>query len=327
MEAKIRLIYILAASHSGSTLLSLLLGAHPDICTAGELKATNLDDKERYLCSCGQIIKKCQFWNSIAQKMKEYGINFNVTESGTNFNSIDSAYCRRLLAPLHRGPILEKIRDFGLWLSPKWRKHFMEVQKRNTLLIKSILKVSGKKIIVDSSKIGLRLKFLLKNPQLDIKVIRLVRDGRAVALTYVEPALYADARDPSLRQGGTGGRREKEKKSIEEASYEWLRSNEEAEEILKCLPADKWIQVHYEDYCRNPQQIFQKIFEFIGVDSKAWNWSQNKSYEHHIIGNGMRLDWDGSVKLDERWRQALSKNDLAIFQSIAGSMNRKLGYM
>ena len=37
-----RLAYLLAASHSGSTLLAMLLGAHPEACTAGELKATNL---------------------------------------------------------------------------------------------------------------------------------------------------------------------------------------------------------------------------------------------------------------------------------------------
>ena len=34
-----KLAYILAASHSGSTLLAMLLGAHRETCTVGELKA------------------------------------------------------------------------------------------------------------------------------------------------------------------------------------------------------------------------------------------------------------------------------------------------
>ncbi len=50
-NTKIRLIYILAASHSGSTLLSLLLGSHPEITTIGELKATSLGDPDQYRCS------------------------------------------------------------------------------------------------------------------------------------------------------------------------------------------------------------------------------------------------------------------------------------
>ena len=41
------LVYILAASHSGSTLLAMLLSTHPEICTVGELKATNLGDPHR----------------------------------------------------------------------------------------------------------------------------------------------------------------------------------------------------------------------------------------------------------------------------------------
>ena len=32
-----RVIYLAGMSHSGSTLLSLMLNAHPDICAAGEL--------------------------------------------------------------------------------------------------------------------------------------------------------------------------------------------------------------------------------------------------------------------------------------------------
>ena len=47
----VRLVYILAASHSGSTLLAMLLGSHPDVCTVGELKATSLGNVEEYLCS------------------------------------------------------------------------------------------------------------------------------------------------------------------------------------------------------------------------------------------------------------------------------------
>ena len=60
-----RLVYILAASHSGSTLLGMLLAAQPDVCTVGELKLTALGDVERYVCSCGQRIRECTFWQEI----------------------------------------------------------------------------------------------------------------------------------------------------------------------------------------------------------------------------------------------------------------------
>ena len=325
-SARVSLVYILAASHSGSTLLSLLLGAHPEVCTVGELKATNFGDPQRYLCSCGERIRSCAFWKAIKEEMAKQGIDFDITNSGTNFHAVNSPYCKRLLAPLHRGPLLERMRDLALWLSPLWRRHLDRVQRRNHLLMKSVLRTTGKEVLVDSSKIGLRLKYLLRNPDLDIKVIWLVRDGRAVTLTYMEPALYADAKDPRLRDGGTGGTREREKRSIHRAVHEWVRSNEEAATIVRTMPKDKWIRIRYEDYCKDPEAKLKRLFEFIGVDAGKWPWPEIKTYEHHIIGNGMRLDWDGSVRLDERWKDALTSKDLAIFDKIAGSMNRKLGY-
>jgi len=62
-------------------------------------------------------------------------------------------------------------------------------------------------------------------------VIRLIRDGRAVALTYMDPAGFADAKDPSLRAGGMGGDRRREKLTMAQAAREWRRSNEEAEHV------------------------------------------------------------------------------------------------
>ncbi len=325
-SSKTRLVYILAASHSGSTLLSLLLGAHPDVCTVGELKAARMDDKERYLCSCGTKIKECPFWNSISREMLRMGVTFTITDAGTDFKGIRSPYCQKLLAPLHRGRSLEKLRDIGLWLSPMWRRYLKNVQTRNTMLIQAIMSHTAKKVIVDSSKVGLRLKYLLRNPSLDVKIVRLVRDGRAVALTYMNTLEFADAINPSLRRGGLGDDGRHNLISMKEAAHRWLRSNEEAEEILKTIPAYQWIQTRYEDYCRNTKGVFSKLFKFIGVDPSKWIWPYLETFEHHVIGNGMRLEWDGSVMLDERWKYVLTKEELDTFDRIAGSMNRKLGY-
>ena len=324
-SGKIRLVYILAASHSGSTLLSMLLGAHPEICTAGELKATSLDDTENYLCSCREKIKKCPFWTGISNDMAARRFSFDITNSGTDFRSGASRYVRRLLAPLHRAPLLEKVRDLALNLSPAWREQLPKIQAINTNFMDSILNRTGKKIIVDSSKIGIRLKYLLQNPSLDVLVIRLIRDGRGVVLTYTDPANFADASDPHLRQGGTGGNRESERLSIADAALEWRRSNEEAEAIISQLDTSRWIEVRYEDLCTNKDKTLHRLFIFIGVDPEQ-AVSDFRSVEHHVIGNGMRLDSTSEIRLDERWRSRLSPADLKVFESVAGKLNSRLGY-
>lgn len=326
MKQRIRLIYILAASHSGSTLLAMLLGTHPEIGTVGELKFTSLGNVERYLCSCQKEIKKCPFWSDVAQEMAKRGYPFDFSNAGTDIHSEMSSYVRWLLRPLHRGPVLERARDSALALSPTWRTRFPRIQELNRVLIESICDLTGKKIIVDSSKVGLRLKFLLRNPALEVKVIRLIRDGRAVAMTYTNPARFADASDPTLRGGGMGGQRESERLTMAQAAREWKRSNEEAEALLKNLNPSRWIEVRYETLCAQTDGTLRKLFEFIGVNSD-YKLAGFRSISHHIIGNGMRLDTAEGIKLDDRWRESLTKGELEAFDLMAGEMNRRLGYM
>jgi hypothetical protein len=242
------LVYILAASHSGSTLTAMLLNSHPSICTVGELKASHMGDVDKYRCSCRALIGECDFWRKVSLDMKSRGIDYDVREARTSLSSIPGKYVRRLLRPLHRGPFLEFVRDGLLALSIAWGKHFPIWLSRNRELLASVAKIAEVKFVADSSKIATRLKFLRRIPGLNIKVVRLVRDGRAVSLTYVDPEKFADASDPSMRGGGSGIRRD-DAISMQDAARQWRRSNEEADEIVASLPDEDWIQISYEDLC------------------------------------------------------------------------------
>jgi len=322
-----KLAYILAASHSGSTLLSMLLGAHGDTCTVGETKlsSTAIGDLDSYRCSCGEYIGDCGFWQQVKIGMADRGFEFEIADGRTNYLEIESAYARRLLRPLHRGPLLECVRDIALGLSLTWRKHLSAVQKQIVAYVSTVADIHRAQVVVDSSKTAVRLKYLLRNPDLDVKIVRLIRDGRAVALTYMDPAGFADAKDAKLRGGGSGRDREKERLSITQAATEWRRSNEEAEFVLNRLDRSKWIEVRYEEYCSDPDITLKRLFSFLGLDPEKRIKDFRKA-KNHVIGNGMRMDTSSEVKLDERWRDALTEQDLKEFDKIAGVMNRRYGY-
>lgn len=319
------LVYILAASHSGSTLLALLLGRHPEICTVGELKATSLGDPSRYRCSCGAPIRQCPFWASVAEAMGRRGHRFDVADAGTDLAAGAGRYARRLLRPLCRGRALEGLRDMALGLAPSWRGRLRLGQARNAALVESLCEVTGKRVVVDSSKIGLRLKYLLRNPALDVKVVRLIRDGRGVALACADPARFADAKSESLRAGGNGGGREDERLSIAEAAHEWRRSNEDAEAILAGLDPARKVEVRYEDFCRSPASTLEALFAFVGVPPSA-DVGDFRAASRHVIGNGMRLDFTLEISVDERWRTELTGEDLRAFDAVAGPLDRRYGY-
>ena len=323
----IELAYILAASHSGSTLLAMLLGAHPEICTIGELGLSSraLKETDQYRCSCQALIKACPFWEQVRDCMARRGYAFDIADAGTHFRAVQSLYARRLLQPLHRGPLLEAMRDAALGLSRTWRRGLPEIQRKNIAVMESISEITGGRVVVDSSKMALRLKYLLQSPELDVKVIHLVRDGRGVALSHMEPALFADAKESSLRGGGLGRDRADERLSISEAAREWRRSNEEMEHVLDRLDRSQWIQIRYEDICANPDATLRSAFEFLDLepDSAPRDF---RSAEHHVTGNGMRLDSTSEIVLDDRWKSVLIEEDLKAFDSVAGEISRRYGY-
>jgi hypothetical protein len=303
----------------------MLLNAHPEVCTVGELKATSLGDVDRYRCSCRNRIKQCPFWGGVVREMGRRGMGFNFCNPGTDIRSYAGPYELMLLKPLHRGQLFEKVRDFGLRLSPKWRKMYPNFQAVNLALMESVLALTHKHVIVDSSKIGLRLKYLMRNPALDVKIIRLIRDGRAVSLTYMAPAMFADARSEEFRGGGYGEERFALGLPLKEAAMEWRRSNEEAEALLGGINPDNWMEIRYERLCRDPSASLRDIFEFIGV-SPGHVKLDFRSVEHHVVGNGMRLDTTSQIECDDRWKACFSESQMAAFNRVAGRMNTALGY-
>jgi hypothetical protein len=304
------LAYILSANFSGSTLLAMLLGSQPEAATIGEMRAPSVGDPDTYLCSCGEPIKKCQFWVKVNARMARKGIpDFNITDARISIHDSKNKYVRRLLDPLPRGPMLEAIRSVALSLSPAWPPHLREVHSRNSALVEVLREVTDTRIVIDSSKISLHLKYLLRSPELRIKVIRLLRDGRAVTTSTL----------------GHGLKRASRQESVAAAALSWFRNNEAADRVLAGLPASQWTTLQYEQLCQNPEETLRGICNFLEMDTRQIVLDF-RAKQQHILGNEMRLKSGSEIRLDERWRTALSPEDLAVFKEVAGEMNRKYGY-
>jgi hypothetical protein len=111
-----------------------------------------------------------------------------------------------------------------------------------------------------------------------------------------------------------------------QATHQWRRCNEEAENVLRRIDKSQWIQVRYEELCKDTEKTLMRLFEFLGLDpdKRARDF---RTVEHHIVGNGMRLDTTSRISLDERWRSVLTEGDLRIFACVVGKMNQRYGYI
>lgn len=302
--------YILSANYSGSTLLAMLLGSQPEAVTVGEMRAPRVGTSEDYQCSCGQPIKQCQFWRDVTEQMAKRGVaGFDITNARISIHETENRYVHRLLEPLPRGMLLETVRKTGLALSPAWPGHLRNVQRRNVALAEALREITGAKVVVDSSKIALHLKFLLRSPDLKMKVIRLVRDGRAVTMSTL----------------GHGLKRDTRRETIAEAALSWRKNNEAAERILAEMPESQWKFLQYEELCRRPEETLRELCGFLGMDTSRVVLDF-RAHTQHVLGNEMRLKSGSEIRLDERWRTGLSKEDLQVFEEVAGDLNRKYGY-
>ena len=263
-----KLAFIMAASHSGSTLLAMLLGAHPQATTIGDTAGTPDRNNPDYRCSCGHRARECPFWIQITERMASQGMNIDVTSFGTRFEYPENRFINRVLGAEHRGPFLETVRDGILALSPGWKQSFQRIAQHNFAIVEAATQITNAKVLVDSSKLPHRLKFLLRIPGMNIRVVHLVRDGRGVAHTYIHDNGW----------------------SVEKAAIEWRRGIVAAEKLLSRLDSGMWKQVRYEDLCANPQAELQKLCVIKDVEeSPFFNIFTNISLKLLTFDDGKRL--------------------------------------
>ena len=302
LPPKIPLVYIHSAAHSGSTLLAQQLARHPQVASVGELSGTVYRARPGYQCSCGAELMKCGFWQEVSAAMAKRGFAYSATTAETDLRNAPNPVLRRLLKPLHHGPLLELARDAGMLLLPGGRAHLRRQQELKTALVESVVECTGKPVLVDSSKTGLQLKYHLRNPRLDVKVIWLVRDGRGVALSITR------------NQGA----------SLPRGARDWRRTNEEAELIARRLDPSRWLQVRYEALCAEPERTLEQLWSFIGVAPRVPEGAAVPS--PHILGHPSRFNGAAKIRLNEKWRTDLSAADLETFEAVAGPLNGQLGY-
>jgi len=298
-----KVAFIMAASHSGSTLLAMLLGAHPQATTIGDTAGTPDRNNPDYCCSCGCKARKCPFWLGIIDQMRSQGFDLDIADFGTRVEYPESRFIDRVLRAEYRGPILEAVRDSFLLLSARWRRQFQIIAKRNLALFETVVNSTNSKILIDSSKQPHRLKFLLQIPELAVKVIHLVRDGRGVAHTYIQDNGWP----------------------VEKAAMEWQRSVVSAKNLLARLDRNMWIQIRYEDLCADPQAELEKLCVFLDLDPSRVNLNFRSS-GLHVFGNKMRLSSEQAIRLDEKWQSELTDLQVSTIEHLATRQLTRYGY-
>src|SRR6266540_1011647 len=302
----LRVVYIAGVGRSGSTVLDSVLGNHASIQSVGELSRLASDGWiHNFYCSCGEPAKECPFWVAVQQAWCESNGGITIQEYIETQNKVEQ---------FRRWP-------FMLRESTRRNPTFQVYAEQTVLLLRAIQMLSGCTTIVDSSKGVERALALSLIPEIDLRVIQLVRDPRGVVWSHkksfaknLESGLPRDIRPWPAWRG---------------ALY-WCRMNMQADWLRRRVGAEKSMLVRYEDFMVQTVATLQQIGDFIGVDlsdvQQAITQGENLYFGHTIAGNRVRMQGELRLKFDQDWLQKLSPRDRRVTEIISGWMMARYGY-
>jgi len=280
-KEKIKLILVVGVGHSGSTILDLIMNAHSQIFGVGEISHYKRMRDHNALCGCGKIMKECFFWNNI---VKDVNWNFLplIGRSFLNMIFFSENYVY--------------IED-GVYKKLDIEKYIDEFEK----IYENILKVSGKKIIFDSSKDPDRVELLIKSGKFDIVLLHLVRNGKGTVYSHIKLG-----RKPL------------------EYMKEWFLLNLKTEVVGLRNKKIKKIFFLYEDFAVGSEKIIKFILEQVDLNFEPEMLKNFRSKEHHEVGGNYKVKFEWSsqeIYLDEKWKKEMSWKDKSVFNLLFGWLN------
>jgi hypothetical protein len=303
-----KLLYLMGAGHVGSTVMDVVIGAHPRIESLGEawkLPLAWADPASDRVCACGQPIHGCAFWRDVRKLWAEQVGDDDVARLVTLMRRYDGSgnalAWPRMLRSRH-APAAE----------------FRDYARRTLALYQSVLRVGGKDAIVESSLSPRRAFVLASMPGIDLHLVHVVRDGRGVIWSHKNPAKAAV-------------RKSFEPKTTRHVTRYWLTANLQSAFVYSHLRADRRMRLRYEDFAIDPHAALARIGAFVGEDltgllTPERAIRQPAPQRHTPGGNRVRLLREVQVRQDFGWMEQLPAADRAFFWRWAGWLAHHYGY-
>ena len=291
MRDALRVIYLGGLGRSGSTLLERLIAELPGVNALGEvvhLWQRGLADNER--CGCGHRFGDCAFWSLVGKAAFGGWDHVSVGRVAELKNAVD----RTRFIPLLAGP----------GLPARMRQSLTEYTSYYLRAYQAVAEVTGDVAMVDSSKHASLAFCLSRRPEIDLRVVHLVRDSRAVAYSWTKTVARPEASSESYMTTYAPVR----------AAGQWNAENSALQ--LLARRGTPVLRIRYEDLIKSPERTVRTLARFAGLraDDTALGFLGNDGESrravlheaHTASGNPIRFA-TGAVSIhgDDRWRAAM----------------------
>ncbi len=306
-----KVLYIIGKGRSGSTLLDNLLGQLDGFFSGGELmRLWSWGLVEGYACGCGLPVRDCRMWRSVMD-------TFAALMGDEEWSPERLVELERKVVGWRHGIRLLRRRPGGRSGWPSLDAYTLAMSR----LYLAIAKVSGARVVVDSSKLPIHPTALGLVPDTDVYLVHLVRDPRAVVRSWKRRKEWTDRQDQS----------EMPRYGVAYSMASWMARNLVAEVVKGRTERGHSMLVRYEDFVARPREALQEIARLVGEEAGRLPFLADRSVRldptHTVGGNPARLE-TGRVEVvaDEEWRLGLSRTDLWLATLLGLPLLRRYGY-
>lgn len=307
-DDKVKIIFIGGWGRSGSTLLDLILGQLKGFFSVGELiYIWERGFTENQLCGCGEKFRECGFWSKVVKEAFGSFQNVNSKEIDELQHSISRRYnIIQLNSYLRTNNYDEKL------------ERYSQILKK---LYSAIHKISGCKFIIDSSKKSSYGYILNAMSNIDLYMIHIIRDCRAVTYSW-------------------------QKKQISRPEIHWKKEympvyrpiqnikywNLENTLMLMAKYFNKnYTLLKYEELVCDPQNALSEILTNLGEQMPSNDFLNNSRIDlglnHTVAGNPMRFQRGIiDIRPDVEWQEKLDKRQRLLVNVLCWPLLLRYGY-
>lgn len=308
-----KVLYLLGIHHSGTTLLSNLLGQVEGFSCVGELRSVwRKSVLPGARCGCGKNLHECPVWVPVLR---------SVLGEGQERESLarEIMRCQReAVSEFHtwrRVPALLRQRHRPLQEGTPLARYARELGR----MYRAVAAETGAAVIVDSSKEPTDAALLMMMPEFDPTFVQVLRDPRGTVNSIL--------RDNARRQAAKHGR-------LVQSSYaalSWAAGNMACAAVRRAAGPGRSMLVHYEEFVSRPRETVAALTELAGRPAQptvADDSGAIRMREVHTVGGNNNRFRTGAVEVreDATWRSQLNRLDRAVVTTVCAPLMVRYGY-
>ena len=259
-------------------------------------------------CGCGERFSACAFWRQVGERAFGGWAAVDRDEVLALKAQVDRT---RHVLRLARG----RLDDAHLDAVRRYAAYY-------TRIYRAAAAVTGARVVIDSSKHASTAFVLRWAPEIDLRVLHMVRDSRAVAYSWGKQVRRPEVVDSEAYMPTFSPLR---------VSALWTAQNA-AFHLLATRAAVT--RLRYEDFTADPRGTVRRMREFVGLpdtDDALRVLDDPPSAPrptHSIAGNPLRFSGGPlRVRRDEAWRSALPRRSRVVVGAATLPMRLRYGYL